>query len=220
MTCHLIIFAKVPEPGRVKTRLCEHITCEEAVELYDAFVADTVGMAASAGAFHVTLAYTPESAGGYFTDRFDGLGVEFIPQEGADLGMRMHHALSRAFGHGADRAALIGTDIPTLTAGEIKDAFARLENSDVVIGPANDGGYFLVAMKRPQPGIFEGVAWSTPHVLNTTLERADAMGLTVSLIPGHTDVDTVMDLAALSGLALPENTRAVVERLRPKLASL
>lgn len=220
MTDHIIIFAKAPEPGQVKTRLCERLTCEEAVELYDALVADTVDMALSGGRFHVTIAYTPEAAAGYFEDRFEGTGVQLIPQDGQELGARMHHALCHAFGHGARRAALIGTDIPTLTLDYIKDAFARLENSDVALCPTVDGGYCLVAMKKDHQMIFEGIAWSTGHVLASTLARAGALGLTVSLLPELRDIDTVSDLAALLDAELPPYTRTVVDRLRPKLTGI
>lgn len=215
----LIIFAKAPVPGRVKTRLCPPLTPGEAAALHAAFIRDTLDMAVSGGPYVVTLAYTPRGSDPVFREVLGSAPVELAPQEGRDLGLRMHGSLARAIAAGAKKAALIGTDIPALPANFIRDAFLALDGSDLVLGPAEDGGYYLVALKKPEKRLFTGITWSTPGVLADTLARAKALGLKVSLLPAMTDVDTPADLYALLDGPLPPETRRFVERLRPRLAA-
>lgn len=213
----LIIFAKAPVPGRVKTRLCPPLTPEEAAALHAAFIRDTLETALSGGTYGITLAYTPAVSGRVFLKIISKSPVELSTQKGEDLGMRMHNSLSGAISSGAAKAALIGTDIPTLTAGLIKEAFAMLDGSDLVLGPAGDGGYYLVALKAPEKRLFTDITWSTPRVLADTLLRAKALGLKVFLLPAMPDVDTPADLAALLEGPLPPHTGRLLGRLRGKL---
>jgi rSAM/selenodomain-associated transferase 1 len=124
----------------------------------------------------------------------DGVGYE--PQDDGDLGARMAAAIARAHGRGAGKVVVIGTDCPDLTADTVEEAFARLDTADVVLGPALDGGYYLVGVRRPTPEIFAGVPWSAADTLAVTLERARAAGLSVALLAPLRDVDTAADWAA------------------------
>jgi len=98
------------------------------------------------------------------------------------------------FGEGARRAAIIGSDAPWVSADHVRSALRALDDHDLVLGPARDGGYYLLALARPQPALFEGVAWSTPSVLTSTIENAGALGLTVRLLEVMGDIDTLEDV--------------------------
>jgi rSAM/selenodomain-associated transferase 1 len=124
--------------------------------------------------------------------------VEYLPQEGADLGERMANAFDFSFAAGYGPVLLRGSDTPDLPASiiyEAQEALAR-EKADLVLGPAADGGYYLIGLSQPAPRLFEDIAWSTPGVLDATLQLATGMGLTVHLLPGWRDIDTPEDLLA------------------------
>lgn len=192
----LIIFARYPEPGRVKTRLAESIGGVAAAELYAAFVTD-LGARLAAPAWEVTWAIAPPDRG--FARRFGLPHERCVPQVGADLGSRMHAALAAAADSGKTRCVLIGTDMPQIEPGVVREALARLEWSDLVLGPAEDGGYYLIAMRRAHD-VFAGVEWSSPRVLEQTLARAQALGLRASLLAPGFDIDTLHDLDRLCAL--------------------
>ena len=117
-------------------------------------------------------------------------GETWIAQRGADLGERMAAAFEDAFGRGVQRAALIGSDVPAPSRHHVREAFDALGTHDVVLGPARDGGYYLVALDRPRPELFAGMAWSTPEVLH----RAARLGLRVTVLETLGDVDTIEDV--------------------------
>ena len=213
----LIIFAKAPIPGLAKTRLFPHLTFDEAAELHRAFLMDTVNKAMSSRRFRVCLAYTPANSLNIFKDLYGGEHMEFMPQHEGDIGERMSRAFSQAFENGAGKAAIIGTDIPTLPAHYISAAFKRLDRTDLVVGPSKDGGYYLVAMKRHTPALFEGIAWSGPEVLKETLKRVRMAGLKAGLMPPLRDVDTFDDLKGLLGARLPVHTHRMVSSLADRL---
>jgi uncharacterized protein len=215
----IIVFAKEPLAGRVKTRLCPPLTPDEAARLYEAFIADTLDMALAIKTCSVTLAYTPEDARGYFEVLADGRKITLTAQRGADLGDRMRAALGDAFSGGAGRAVLIGTDIPTLHSNVIREAFRRLERFDAAFAPTNDGGYCLVALNKPCDALFTGIKWSTATVLDDTLTRAKEAGLSVLLLPEQHDVDTPEELSALFNIPLPTATASVITGLRHALAA-
>jgi rSAM/selenodomain-associated transferase 1 len=121
-------------------------------------------------------------------------GETLRPQRGGDLGEKMAAAFEEAFASGARRAVLIGSDVPWVTRETVVEAFRSLEDHDLVLGPARDGGYYLVALERQRPELFEGIAWSTPSVLASTVERAGILGLTVRLLDPLRDIDTLQDL--------------------------
>jgi hypothetical protein len=189
----LIVFVKQPEPGAVKTRLAEAIGAENAAELYRAMAEEVVRRThPRAGEYGRLFFYTPDEAR-------CGMGTWFpaetcLPQRGDDLGARMAAAFAEAFRRGARRAAIIGTDSPAVSRELVLEALDALKGHDVAIGPASDGGYYLLALDRPRPELFDGISWSTPSVLRQTLERAASLGLRVRLLKALTDIDTLADL--------------------------
>lgn len=127
-----------------------------------------------------------------------GLGVDaFLPQRGDNLGARLASAFDGHFGTGASRVAIIGSDCPGVAGGTVRRAFTSLRRADAVIGPTLDGGYYLIALNKPAPALFQDIAWSTPAVLETTLARARRLGMTVAMLPTLRDVDTAEDARAL-----------------------
>lgn len=193
MSAHLIIFVKNPVPGAVKTRLQTRYTPEQAAGIYRAFVRDTLAYAGAVPADRRLLAFDPPDAGPDIR-RLAGPGWECFPQEGTDLGGRMHAASARSFGLGARRAVVIGTDIPSLPPGHIRRAFDLLCERELVLGPSTDGGYYLIGLSRPTPALFREVEWSSERVFAQTLEQAAAHNLTLGLVPPWYDIDTPEEL--------------------------
>ena len=213
----LILFAKPPLAGRVKTRLAQSLGGEGAARLYACFLRDAAGTARALRAARPGVSLVCEWAleQGETLDEFplaDWLPGPFLhrAQTGADLGMRMAAALGRPLAFGR-RAVLIGTDFPDLPHEVLGDAFESLASTDepkVALGPAADGGYYLIGMNRFLPEIFTGIPWSTSGVLSRTLERAGALGAGTALLPEWRDVDDADDLEALKGRLSHENSRA------------
>jgi rSAM/selenodomain-associated transferase 1 len=189
----LIVFVKRPQPGEVKTRLAREIGDDDAAALYRALAEQVLRATAPAGrAYGRVVCYAPADAGDDIARWLPG--EERAPQAAGDLGRRMDDALARAFAEGAPRAVLIGTDAPGLSREHVEQAFDALRVHDLVLGPACDGGYYLVGLTAPRPALFEGIAWSTPAVLAQTLSKAAALGLRHHLLPRLRDVDTLADV--------------------------
>jgi hypothetical protein len=198
----LIIFAKAPVPGQVKTRLCPPLTPDEAATLHGSFVLDTLERSKAAVArLHLPLdrylACAPSSTLAFFKIMEERQGVHLIDQAGEDLGARMAQAFDALFARGYQRVLIIGTDVPTLPLDQYRQAFALLESHDLVLGPALDGGYYLIGLTRTAPGLFKDIPWSTDHVLRLTQEKAARLGLKTALIAPWRDVDTIEDVRAL-----------------------
>ncbi|MFB6374424.1 MAG: TIGR04282 family arsenosugar biosynthesis glycosyltransferase [Bradymonadaceae bacterium] len=197
----LVVFAKPPEPGEVKTRLTDRIDETTAARLYRAFLRDTAARVTAVAASldeQVTpvLAYTgrpDHPTFEAFWDR-DCVGVD---QGGGDLGDKMNRVSRRCLEAGADRVLIVGSDSPTLLNRHYREAYRRLETTDVVLGPSFDGGYYLVGMTDPRPAIFEGIDWSTPSVLEQTVRRCRDNQLLCELIEFWYDIDTFEDLRRL-----------------------
>jgi len=190
----LIIFAKQPAPGRVKTRLSPPLTLEGAAELYSCMLRDTIALAGGLPDLHISIHYQDDPGA---ADYFAGLapGVESYPQRGGDLGVRMKNAFDRLFSRGFPMVAIIGSDSPDLPGEYIKRAYGMLgEGADAVFGPAEDGGYYLLAMGRLREELFSGLPWSSGELLRASLERARGAGIKVSLLPEWRDMDTREDL--------------------------
>lgn len=194
----LIIFARQPVPGQVKTRLARDVGHDVATEAYRAMLADTLEVAAGVGAARRMIFWGGE--GGGPADDFDGCGFEHFIQAGTGLGARMSGAFARAFEAGARHCCIMGSDSPSLPPEFIRQAFALLERdeADVVFGPCDDGGYYLLGLSSPQPQLFDDIAWSTPLVLAASMRRARVSGLRIALLPGWYDVDTLADLRRLA----------------------
>ncbi|GAB3824908.1 TIGR04282 family arsenosugar biosynthesis glycosyltransferase [Hymenobacter jeollabukensis] len=190
MTEHLLIFARYPELGKVKTRLAAGLGEEAALDIYRQLL-DHTQAAVAPLPIESTLwlaAAPPPGAG----PLWPGTRQQLQPAA-ADLGQRMAHAFAAAFAEGAQRTVVIGTDCPGLSTDILVAAFRQLHGHDVVLGPADDGGYYLLGLRQPQSALFEGIHWSTDSVLRDTLARAAAAGLTVALLPTLHDVDTAED---------------------------
>jgi uncharacterized protein len=195
MTALLIIFAKEPRPGQVKTRLSPPLSPEEAAGLYHRFIQDILDEMARVPEMRLAVAFSPETAQGFFR----GLappGTNLFPQEGADLGERMARAFARNFAAGFAPVLLRGSDVPDLPAAVVSEAGAVLAagQAQVVLGPCPDGGYYLVGLSAPQPRLFQGPAWSSSTVLTDTLYLAQQLGLRVHLLPPWPDIDTYDNL--------------------------
>jgi len=191
----LLLFTKPAREGRVKTRLIGDLTAAQAAELHAVFLDDLLDRLRE-GDFELRLAWA--------LDEDEAIPAGPIPgvrQQGRDLGERLYHALSEP---GAETVMALGSDHPTLPLDLIHRAFETLETpeagADVVLGPAEDGGYYLIALKAGavHPRLFEDVAWSTDQVLHATLERCRELGLAVELLPEASDVDTPEDLRRLA----------------------
>jgi hypothetical protein len=190
----LLLFTKPARAGRVKTRLIGDLSAGEAAELHAAFLADLVERLGK-GDFTLRLAWALEPG-----DELPAGPVPGVRQSGAGLGDRLFRALSEA-AREAPFVAALGSDHPTLPLALAHRAFAALEaGADVVLGPAEDGGYYLIALRAAavRRRLFDGIAWSTPGVLATTLERCRELGLAVELLPAAADVDTPEDLRRLA----------------------
>lgn len=190
----LIIFAREPVAGRVKTRLASKIGPDLAVRLYKLFLQDVLTVASSAridGRF-LYIAGQPEETKSYFDTCRKNIIVK--RQRGADLGARMLQALVEVNKLGFDRMVIIGTDCLTISAMEIEQAFRHLERCHVVLGPCRDGGYYLIGCRAAQPEIFSGIPWGTDLVLAQTVCRIRKAGLTSRLLHKKQDIDTLTDL--------------------------
>jgi rSAM/selenodomain-associated transferase 1 len=188
----LLVFLKHPTPGRVKTRLAAAVGPEAAADIYRACVELTLERL-RALAPQTTLCVDPPDALEPVR-AWLGAGWELRPQIGSTLGKRLADATARAFADGADRIVVIGTDSPWLGAEQIEDAFTRLEQRDAVLGPAEDGGYYLIGLSRPYPALFEGIAWGSEQVLTQTEARARELGLRLASLRRGYDIDDLEDL--------------------------
>jgi len=216
----VVIFAREPILGTVKTRLAAGVGDCLALSIYRAFLADLLGhLPTGSWEVRVAVAGDPQS----FAESFGLDPLACFAQEGGDLGERMDAAFQRVLGEGLwDRCLLVGADMPHLevSALALADAALAMGEADVVLGPALDGGYYLVAMARPY-AIFSEIDWSTDVVLKQTRARVQKMGLRTKLLPPSFDVDTVADLDRLAAWlagrepgVLPHTRAVLAEYLR------
>ncbi|MBH0190124.1 MAG: glycosyltransferase [Nitrospira sp.] len=213
----LVIFAKAPIPGEVKTRLCPPLTPDEAATLHGSFVLDMLERSKLAVAklqlpFHRYLACAPSSELVFFKIMEERQGVRLLDQTGEDLGQRMHRTFADLFAKGYKQVIIVGTDVPTLPLSVYQEALAMLSRSDVVLGPALDGGYYLIGLKQPAEQLFAGVPWSTDQVLGATQRNAKTLGLSVELTTAWRDVDTIADLQSLITECQEDNTKPKQDR--------
>ena len=193
---HLLIFAREPVLGRVKTRLAADIGQEAALAVYRELLGITADAATAAQVpATVWLAEAPMPTADPTLPRpeWPGLPWQVQPPAGS-LGERMAQAFATAFAAGASRAVIIGTDCPGLSAELLREAFEQLTTHDVVVGPADDGGYYLLGLRELQPDLFANKNWSTATVLPDTLADAARLGLSVAQLPVLHDVDSGKDL--------------------------
>jgi rSAM/selenodomain-associated transferase 1 len=233
--CALAVMTKAPQAGRVKTRLVPPLTPEEAAELNKCFLRDTAAAISIAcsrrsvsdagnryetGASHSEAAtaqccgvavYTPVGAESAYYDILPA-GFSLLPQRGDKFGERLYLAVEDLFKCGFDSVCLIDSDSPTVPGGNFAEAVELLStNQDrVALGPSDDGGYYLIGVKKPHGRLFEQIDWSTERVLKQTIQRATEMGLEVKLLPPGYDVDDAVSLRRLCDELLGKNGRVGV----------
>ncbi len=221
----LAVMLKYPAPGRVKTRLVPPLTPEQASGLYSCFIKDFFPRAASLECADVFAAYAPEGAGEYeragdCEAKIAGMlaplghGAGLVEQDGTGLGERINNLFKRLFERGYNKVAVVGSDSPDLPLEYIVEAFGLLdETTGLVLGPALDGGYYLVALQALSPELFDGIAWSTPEVLVQTLERARGSSIAYRLLRPWHDIDTAEDLRFLRGNPVTPESSAFLSGL-------
>jgi rSAM/selenodomain-associated transferase 1 len=214
----LIVVGKAPEPGLTKTRLVPTLTADAAAELYRGFLLDAVQLGLALGWERTTVVH-PGGAGPALA-RLLPAEARLLEQRGTGLGEALAYAFERHFADGFDSVVLIGSDNPTLLPQPIVEACQALDQAaDLAIGPSADGGYYLIAMRQPHLGVFEGIEWSTLRVYHQTTQRARSLGLRVHPVAEWYDVDEPADLNRLlvelksSSPELAPNTRAALQRL-------
>lgn len=189
--------AKAPRPGAVKTRLCPPLLAAEAAALYRCFLLDKIAAVQALSGVRPVVAYTPDEA----RAEFAALAPDFtlVPQRGPDLGARLHATLAGLLAAGYPGAIAVDSDTPTLPREFLQQAVDCLTRPgpDVVLGPTEDGGYYLIGVRAAHRALFEGVPWSTSAVLEVTLRQAAAAGLRTICTPAWFDVDTPDDLQRL-----------------------
>jgi rSAM/selenodomain-associated transferase 1 len=216
----LLIVAKEPRPGLVKTRLGANIGHERAAALYRAFSADTFRLAAELPRAGLALAHWPPEAGGHFRALLPESALVFA-QAGADFGARLANAFASVAARRPGPIVLIGTDSPSLPAELVGRAFALLDDPavDAVLGPCFDGGWYLLGLRAPQPAIFQGIEWSCERTCAQTVERIVRAGLSLRLLPPWYDIDSAADLPRLA-TDLAARADAARSQTLPLLAGL
>lgn len=191
------IMAKAPRAGAVKTRLCPPLSTADAARLYRCFLLDKIEQVKSLQAVYPAIAYAPLEGKAFF----QALAPDFVllPQQGQDLGSRLANSFRQLFAMGYAGVLAIDSDTPTLPTAYLEHAinFLMAPEVDVVLGPSEDGGYYLIGLRELHRDIFEEMPWSTPQVLAETARRAEAKGLGLAMLPPWFDVDVAEDLERL-----------------------
>jgi uncharacterized protein len=192
--CRIIIFAKAPIAGQVKTRLCPPLSADDAAKLQRRMIRHTLNTASLADLGPVELHCAPDSQYDFFMECSHDFAVQLQVQSGDDLGMKMQNALAREH-----RAILVGTDCPSITAKYLRDAAAAIaEENSIVFGPAEDGGYGLIGVNGATPNVFVDVPWGSADVMNVTRNILSATGRRWHELEPIWDVDRPDDLARLA----------------------
>lgn len=189
----LIVFARYPEKGKVKTRLSKDTSDIFAARFYKECADKVITSIKKLRSFNKYI-FNSEAGEKEKVRKWIGTGFFYVSQKGENLGSRMLNAFELVFSHYAEKAIIIGTDIPDLNSDIILQADMLLDNSDIVIGPSNDGGYYLLGLKKPQRELFENIEWSSDSVLNSTLKAANKLELKIVQLPVLRDIDTKQDL--------------------------
>ncbi|MGE3537439.1 MAG: TIGR04282 family arsenosugar biosynthesis glycosyltransferase [Candidatus Tectimicrobiota bacterium] len=204
----VVIMAKVPQAGSVKTRLCPPLSPQMAAELYQAFLADKITQVGQLHHSRPTLAYTPEDSRTFFATFAPECVL--IPQQGAGLGERLIDCFQQCFRQGCTGVLAIDSDTPHLPTEYLQQAvdLIALPQTDVVLGPTEDGGYYLIGLRAAYRELFDDMPWSTAAVLPETVRRAQALGLTIRWLAPWFDIDTVEELRRLQTMLrqLPTTT--------------
>ncbi len=209
--CALAVMTKAPRAGRVKTRLTPPLTPQEAAELNKCFLRDTAAAISNAtsddNACGIAV-YTPIGAESVYANILPA-DFSLLPQRGDGFGERLYFATEDLFKCGFESVCLIDSDSPTVPAANFVNALELLTSPEdrIVLGPSDDGGYYLIGLKKPHREVFEEIDWSTERVLNETILRATGIGLEVKLLPTGYDVDDGESLRRLCDELLPNTSR-------------
>ena len=192
----LVVFTRYPEPGRVKTRLIPVLGASGTAELQRAMTRHTLAAAADLRRRAVDLDVVVRFTGSTqpLMERQYGAEWSFQEQGEGELGARLERAIRDAFEEGREQVAVIGSDCPELNSELLHHAFHTLNSADVVLGPAADGGYYLIGLRETRPSLFANIPWGTGEVLDRTVREARRIGLEVRLLPMLRDVDRAEDL--------------------------
>jgi uncharacterized protein len=192
------IMAKAPQPGQVKTRLCPPLSHREAAQLYQCFLVDKIAQVNVLSRVAPVVSYSPDESASLFKD-LTPPHFRLIPQRGDDLGARILSTFNQLFRQGYTQVVVIDSDTPTLPTAYLEQALILLavDENDVVLGPTEDGGYYLIGLRRPYRELFERMPWSTSRVFPETRRRSEQAGLAVACTESWYDVDTPEDLARL-----------------------
>lgn len=192
----LLVFIKTPKQNFVKTRLATHLQPDEILSVYTAFLKDIDTHYKNLSDIDLWYVISPENLDLKVLSEHIDLRNYFI-QKGTDLGERMCHALDYSSELNYSKSILIGSDIPDISTGQISDALRSLEDTDCVLGPTLDGGYYLIGMKKCYPELFRNIDWSTDKVMDQTLSQAKNSNLNLSILKPLDDIDTYNDLQKL-----------------------
>ena len=194
----VIVFVKYPEPGKVKQRLAQDIGDTAAAHLYQSMVMDQLHTLQQTQ-FPLYLCFTPSQAEENM-NQWLGSQYTLIPQQGEDLGKRMHHAFTSLFQQSYTRAILVGSDLPDVPYEYLTQADHALAVHDVVIGPAADGGYYLIGFNKHSyhSSVFDDISWGSDSVLSQTRDSIDKLHLSSHQVPVWYDIDTIEDVYELS----------------------
>lgn len=202
MLQRIIVFARYPEPGKTKTRLIPAIGAEKAAALQRLLAEHVMSVIRTWIARRpVSVEIRYEGADETRMTEWLGSGFLYNIQRGDDIGEKMHNAFEDAFNEKFEHVIIVGTDLPFLNSEVLESALNLLNTHDLVLGPANDGGYYLVGLKAPQPELFRNIAWGTDRVLDRTVHAASSLGMTLTFVPALDDVDRPEDLQKLASLA-------------------
>jgi len=191
----LVVFARDPVVGQVKTRLNPFLDLQTTCDLYTCFLSDSLDKVCAVKSADCFVGIYPSSISGYFERLDPSLSINIFVQEGKDLGDRMKNAFSARFADGYEDVVIIGADSPSLPLAYIEQAFAS--KKDVVLGPSMDGGYYLIGMRKKITNLFDGIAWGSDRVLKDTYCKLESSDVSLELLPVWYDVDRSDDLIFL-----------------------
>lgn len=194
--CAVVLMAKQPQAGKTKTRLCPPFSPEEAAELYEALLKDTLALAGGLEGIQMAVAISPPESLGYF-EQIAPPGTLMLQVQGVTIGVCLEQSLRALLNLGYQKVLALNTDGPSLPREYLLQAVHLLDAHDLVLGPSEDGGYYLVGIKKRHPTIFENIPWSTGAVLARTLEQAEKLRLRAALTPPWYDVDSPADAKRL-----------------------
>ena len=216
----LVIFARDPLVGQVKTRLNPFLDLRTTCELYTCFLSDSLDTICAVESADYFVGIYPSSTSGFFERLDPSLSISTFVQEGKDLGDRMKNTFSARFAEGYEQIVIIGADSPSLPLAYIRQAFGSKQ--DVVLGPSVDGGYYLIGMRGKLVNLFDGIRWGEDTVLEETRQKLEESGVSLELLPFWYDVDrsddlrflkTHLELLAKAGQEQAASTRKFLSRL-------